>query len=87
MGIKMSLGSSETQASTVSAAMSNRTSAYEGLVSALETFIGASDLQGQAYSSAKNYASAVLIPLVEGAKLLSQALADEVLSFLLTAGA
>ncbi|QLB51832.1 hypothetical protein FFV08_03640 [Streptococcus sanguinis] len=67
MGIKMSLGSSDTQATTASSVVTSRTTAYLSVIAALEVFIGANNLQGTAYSGAKAYAGNVLIPLLKSA--------------------
>lgn len=72
--VKMSLGNSTSQGSAISSISSSRISAYNGAISSLNSFIGASHLQGDAYNSAKKYASTVLIPLIQGAILLSEAI-------------
>jgi len=79
--VKMSLGNSTSQGSSTSSISSSRISAYNGAISSLNSFIGASNLQGNAYSSAKSYASTVLIPLIQGAILLSEAVSNAVTTF------
>lgn len=72
---KMNLGSSDTQASTTASVTSTRIASYESAISALESFVGESSLKGNAYSSAKTYASSVLIPLLKAAALYSEGVA------------
>ena len=79
--VKMSLGNSTSQGSSTSSISSSRISAYNGAISSLNSFIGASNLQGNAYNSAKSYASTVLIPLIQGAILLSEAVSNAVTTF------
>ena len=76
MGIKMSLGSSDTQATTASSVVTSRTTAYLSVIAALEVFIGASNLQGTAYSGAKAYAGNILIPLLKSAIMFSEELSS-----------
>ena len=77
----MSLGNSTSQGSSTSSISSSRISAYNGAISSLNSFIGASNLKGKAYNSAKDYASTVLIPLIQGAILLSEAVSNAVTTF------
>ncbi|MEX2805410.1 T7SS effector LXG polymorphic toxin, partial [Streptococcus sp. H31] len=70
--VKMALGSSDSQASSTSSASASRIDAYQTAIGSLESFMGAGNLQGEAYSSAKSYAGNVLIPLFRGAILLSE---------------
>ena len=79
--VKMSLGNSTSQGSSTSSISSSRISAYNGAISSLNSFIGASNLQGNAYSSAKSYAGTVLIPPIQGAILLSEAVSNAVTTF------
>ena len=72
---KMNLGSSDTQASTTASVTSTRIASYESTISALESFVGEGSLKGNAYSSAKTYASSVLIPLLKAAALYSEGVA------------
>lgn len=81
MGIKMVLASSTTQSSTAAQVMTNRATAYQNVINSLNTFIGSTDLQGSAYTSAKGYAEGVLIPLAQGASLLSTGLASAAAKF------
>ena len=76
MGIKMSLGSSDTQATTASSVVTSRTTAYLSVIASLEVFIGANNLQGTAYSGAKAYAGNVLIPLLKSAIMFSEELSS-----------
>ena len=79
--VKMSLGNSTSQGSSTSSISSSRISAYNGAISSLNSFIGASNLKGKAYNSAKDYASTVLLPLIQGAILLSEAVSNAVTTF------
>lgn len=55
---------------------SNHIAAYQGLIASLQGFSGTADLKGAAYDSAKTYASSVLVPLLQGAILLSEKIAS-----------
>ena len=74
--VKMDLGSSTSQASSTSSMTSSRISAYQGLLASLQNFSGTGDLKGSAYDSAKAYASSVIVPLIQGAILLSEGIAN-----------
>ncbi|WP_156021486.1 hypothetical protein [Streptococcus ruminantium] len=76
MGIEMCLGQSDQQAGTASSVLSNRISAYEAIRSSLQSFIGTENLQGRTYSSAKDYSSQVLVPLLKGCILLDEAIKE-----------
>lgn len=73
-GIEMYVGKSQSQASSVSAMCKSKTAGYKQLQTAINGFINNSPgLTGQTYNSAKSYFSAVLLPLVKGAELLTEA--------------
>ena len=76
MGIEMNLGSSDDQAHSVSDVFSNRIHSYENIQKALYRFINTTNLQGNAYSAARNYTQYVLIPLLQGCVLLDEALKE-----------
>ena len=76
MGIKMNLGSSDNQAHSVSDVFSNRIHSYENIQNSLLKFINTANLQGNAYSAARNYTQRVLIPLLKGCVLLDEALKE-----------
>lgn len=76
MGIEMNLGSSDNQAHSVSDVFSNRIHSYENIQKALYRFINTTNLQGNAYSAARNYTHYVLIPLLKGCVLLDEALKE-----------
>lgn len=69
---KMDLSSADNQASTAGTVTSSRITAYESTIAALSGFVGEDSLKGKAYTSAKNYASEVLIPLLKAAVLYSE---------------
>ena len=72
----MNLGSSDNQAHSVSDVFSNRIHSYENIQKALYRFINTTNLQGNAYSAARNYTHYVLIPLLKGCVLLDEALKE-----------
>lgn len=76
MGIEMNLGSSDNQAHSVSDVFSSRIHSYENIQKALYRFINTTNLQGNAYSAARNYTHYVLIPLLKGCVLLDEALKE-----------
>lgn len=76
MGIEMNLGSSDNQAHSVSDVFSNRIHSYENIQNSLLKFINTANLQGNAYSAARNYTQRVLIPLLKGCVLLDEALKE-----------
>lgn len=76
MGIEMNLGSSDNQAHSVSDVFLNRIHSYEKIQNSLDRFINTANLQGNAYSAARNYTQYVLIPLLKGCVLLDEALKE-----------
>ena len=72
----MNLGSSDNQAHSVSDVFSNRIHSYENIQNSLNRFINTANLQGNAYSAARNYTHYVLIPLLKGCVLLDEALKE-----------
>ncbi|HGD2590769.1 TPA: hypothetical protein ACIN4D_000559 [Streptococcus agalactiae] len=79
--VKMDLGESNSQASSTATMTSSRVAAYTNLISSLGNLSGAEGLSGSAYDSAKTYASSVMIPLVQGGILLSEALSEAMTKF------
>ncbi len=76
MGIEMNLGSSDNQAHSVGDVLSNRIHSYENIQNSLNKFMNTANLQGNAYSAARNYTQYVLIPLLKGCILLDEALKE-----------
>lgn len=73
----MYLGSSDSQAQSVSRVLQNRMTAYESLQSTLREFAFASpSLSGHTYDSAKAYSQQVLTPLLQGCILLDEAIKE-----------
>ena len=72
----MNLGSSDNQAHSVSDVFSNRIHSYENIQNSLHRFINTANLQGNAYTAARNYTHYVLIPLLKGCVLLDEALKE-----------
>ncbi|HEL2042724.1 TPA: hypothetical protein TY888_002130 [Streptococcus suis] len=74
--VKVEVGSLASQASSSSSIVSARISTLQGAIGALERFLGESCLEGAAYTSAKSYASQVLIPLVQAMILYSESVSE-----------
>ncbi|HEM6206212.1 TPA: hypothetical protein U2C46_002113 [Streptococcus suis] len=74
--VKVDVGSLASQASSSSSIVSARISTLQGAIGALERFLGESCLEGAAYTSAKSYASQVLIPLVQAMILYSESVSE-----------
>ncbi|MBP2622605.1 hypothetical protein [Streptococcus oricebi] len=72
MGIKMDLGSSDSQANSSSSASINRISAYQATLDALTGFVNDDNLTGAAYSNAKDYGRSLLIPLFQAGILFEE---------------
>lgn len=70
--VKMDLGNSDSQASSTATVTGNHIVGYQRLINSLETFSETAELEGFAYTSAKTYATAILIPVVQAAILLSE---------------
>ncbi|MCK1162039.1 LXG domain-containing protein [Streptococcus uberis] len=79
--VKMDLGESNKQASSTATMTSSRVAAYTNFISSLGNLSGAEGLSGSAYDSAKTYASSVMVPLVQGGILLSEALSEAMTKF------
>ena len=76
--VKMVLSSSDAQGQTMSSVGKARVDAYNSAVKALSNFNGASDLQGSAYDSGKQYGVSVITPLIKGAIMYSEYLSEAV---------
>ena len=61
--VKMVLGSSDTQASSVGTLVDNYKSGFEKLVSAIDQLTNEDRLSGSAYTNVKTYGSSVVAPL------------------------
>lgn len=74
MSIDMSVSSSQEQATSVNTMCQKQIQGYQQLQQAINQFVMSSaELQGKTYDSAKQYFSAVLLPLAKGGMLLSEA--------------
>lgn len=77
MSVDMYVSSSQSQASSVAAICRQQKQGYEQLQRSINEFVvGSPQLQGAAYESAKQFFSAVLIPLSKGGILLSEAVME-----------
>ena len=76
MSIDMYVSSSQEQATSVNTMCQKQIQGYQQLQQAINQFVMSSaELQGKTYDSAKQYFSAVLLPLAKGGMLLSEATA------------
>uniref|UniRef100_UPI00359F1EF0 T7SS effector LXG polymorphic toxin n=1 Tax=Streptococcus ferus TaxID=1345 RepID=UPI00359F1EF0 len=71
--VKMVLGSSDSQATSVAALADSYTAAFESLISAFDTLANEDKLSGSAYTNIKSYGSSVVAPLVKAFILLADA--------------
>ena len=76
--VKMVLGSSDKQSSTMSSVAQARVAAYNQAISALTNFNGTAELTGAAYDSGKNYGMSTIIPLIKGALMYAESLGESV---------
>ncbi|AXJ12904.1 hypothetical protein [Streptococcus pluranimalium] len=76
--VKMVLGSSDGQANSVSSLASNRMAAFQSTMDALTNFIATTNLTGNAYENAQQYAQSTLIPLLQAAILYEENLSTAV---------
>lgn len=72
MGIKVDLGSADSQGSTASSVLSNRVNYFNNAIVALNKFVQEEELKGSAYASGKSYAGNLIVPLIRGAILFSE---------------
>mgnify|MGYP002737486562 FL=1 len=75
--VKVDMGSMSAQSTSVSSSVSSRVTALNQGVMALNDFLGADNLQGNAYSSAKQYAASVLTPLLQASILYSECVSEK----------
>lgn len=81
MGIDMYLGDAQTQAAGVSTRSSTHTASYTAMIAAVEAFCAEDSLSGRAYTSAKGYCTNYVLPLLQGAILFDEALAQDCQSY------
>ena len=82
MSIDMYVSSSQEQATSVNTMCQKQIQGYQQLQQAINQFVMSSaELQGKTYDSAKQYFSAVLLPLAKGGMLLSEATAKSCQKF------
>ena len=72
MSIDMYVGKSKGQSSDVESTVKSISSGYDSLQKAIMQFVGARELQGQAYDSGKQFFSSVIAPLTESIKTLGE---------------
>ncbi|GGC77786.1 hypothetical protein [Enterococcus wangshanyuanii] len=76
MSIDMYLGQARSQASSVKSACNQLAQGYSSLLQSNQQFIGAGELSSKGYDSAKEFFSAVIQPLVQGAEVGAEMTAD-----------
>ena len=74
MGIKVDIGSADSQGSTANSVLSNRVNYYNDVIIAFNNLITEGELKGKAYDSAKSYAENIMVPLLRGVILFSESL-------------
>ena len=74
MGIKVDVGSADSQGSTANSVLSSRVNYYNDVISAFNNLITEEELKGAAYDSAKSYAENIMVPLLRGVILFSESL-------------
>lgn len=74
MGIKVDIGSADSQGSTANSVLSSRVNYYNDVISAFNNLITEEELKGEAYDSAKSYAENIMVPLLRGVILFSESL-------------
>ena len=74
MGIKVDIGSADSQGSTANSVLSSRVNYYNDVITAFNKLISEEELKGKAYDSAKSYAENIMVPLVRGVILFSESL-------------
>ena len=74
MGIKVDIGSADSQGSTANSVLSSRVNYYNDVISAFNNLITEEELKGKAYDSAKSYAENIMVPLLRGVILFSDSL-------------
>ena len=74
MGIKVDIGSADSQGSTANSVLSSRVNYYNDVISAFNNLITEEELKGKAYDSAKSYAENIMVSLLRGVILFSESL-------------
>lgn len=74
MGIKVDIGSADSQGSTANTVLSNRVNYYNDVITSFNSLITEGELKGTAYDSAKSYAENRMVPLLRGVILFSESL-------------
>ena len=74
MGIKVDIGSADSQGSTANSVLSSRVNYYNDVITAFNKLISEEELKGKAYDSAKSYAENIMVSLVRGVILFSESL-------------
>ena len=74
MGIKVDIGSADSQGSTANTVLSSRVNYYNDVITAFNKLITEGELKGKAYDSAKSYAENIMVPLLRGVILFSESL-------------
>ncbi|WP_308688648.1 T7SS effector LXG polymorphic toxin [Streptococcus oralis] len=74
MGIKVDIGSADSQGSTANSVLSSRVNYYNDVITAFNNLITEGELKGKAYDSAKSYAENRMVPLLRGVILFSESL-------------
>ena len=74
MGIKVDIGSADSQGSTANSVLSSRVNYYNDVITAFNNLITEEELKGAAYDSAKSYAENIMVPLLRGVILFSESL-------------
>jgi len=74
MGIKVDIGSADSQGNTANSVLSSRVNYYNDVISAFNNLITEEELKGAAYDSAKSYAENIMVPLLRGVILFSESL-------------
>ena len=72
MGIKVDIGSADSQGSTANSVLSSRVNYYNDVITAFNNLITEGELKGKAYDSAKSYAENIMVPLLRGVILFSE---------------
>ena len=77
MGIKVDIGSADSQGSTANSVLSSRVNYYNDVITAFNNLITEGELKGKAYDSAKSYAENRMVPLLRGVILFSESLGEK----------
>ncbi|EMC25625.1 hypothetical protein SMU85_09745, partial [Streptococcus mutans ST6] len=71
--VKMVLGSSDAQASSVVSLADSYSTAFNNIISAVDSLGNSDNLKGSAYTNVKTYTRSVVTPLAKGMILLADA--------------